>query len=755
MFFINIKNDQLQLLASTFAPVKKMLLLVLCLVVLKSYADDFTYHILDAKNRQPVQGAMVMVNFTATGKTAVYLPDYKGKVKVPASDKTFSLVVRCLGFDDYKAEDAAAIAQSQILLTPSPINLNEVAVTAAYETAPSTQSAFHIKIIDKEEIQKMAAVNVADVLNKQLGSKVSNDQAFGSVLSLQGMQMQNVKVLIDGVPVIGRLDGNIDLSELNLNDVERIEIIEGPMSTAFGTDAIAGVINLITKTAINKNRESSLTAYYESIGNYNVDVKTRFRWKDLGVSIAAGRNFFDGEKEDESQRVMQWKPKEQYFGSLLLTHSFKRLKLNYKLQLFDEKITDKGSLTITPVSAYAFDNYYFVFRQTHVMSGDYFLNGINKINAQVSYSGYSRTKKVFRKDMETLQKEQLYGPEFQDTTGFNAWNIRSSFVHLNTAKTINYQAGIDFNIEKGSGKRISSNAKPINDYAVFASAEYTGIKKLLVRPGLRAAYNTQFKSPLTPSLNVKYDVLSGHTLRAAYGRGFRAPGIKELYLYFVDNGIHNVRGSSELQPESSDNYQLVYTFKPIKNKYNYQAEASAFYNDVNNLITLAQQSDTSTLYTYINVGQFKSRGVSVTNSITWKNLSLNAGFCYTGTTSQLNSESDKLSFYTEANAGADYNFNKIGLTIACFYKYNGKVPFYQIDANGETVILKSDAYHLLDVTVAKKFWKEKITFTTGLKNIVNVKTLNQQSTSSSHGDQGSRTFVSPGRSWFAKLMFTI
>lgn len=198
------------------------------------HPNEVSIRILDAENGQTrVNGAIVLVSHLPGTKTTAYLPDYDGKVKLPLFVDNAAITVKCLGFNDYVINESQIRSSSEILLKRNNINLNEVAITAAYTAAPTDQSAFNVKVIDKAEMEKMAAVNVADVMNKQLNGKVSYDQAFGSVLNLQGMDMKNVKVLIDGVPVIGRLDGNIDLTELNLSDVDRMEIIEGPMSYSF------------------------------------------------------------------------------------------------------------------------------------------------------------------------------------------------------------------------------------------------------------------------------------------------------------------------------------------------------------------------------------------------------------------------------------------------------------------------------------------------------------------------------------------
>lgn len=129
---------------------------------------------------------------------------------------------------------------------------------------------------------------------------------------------------------------------------------------------------------------------------------------------------------------MLWKPKTQYFGSLMLSQTFKHLKLSYKLSLFDEKISDKGPLQITEKDAYAYDTYYKVIRGSGVLAGDYFLNGLNKVTTHVAYSGYQRRKEVFRKDMETLRRQLGRKPIFTRTLLLPGMEYRRQLITMLT-----------------------------------------------------------------------------------------------------------------------------------------------------------------------------------------------------------------------------------------------------------------------------------------------------------------------------------
>ena len=133
--------------------------------------------------------------------------------------------------------------------------LETFVITAQYEETSKEKAVNKIRVINREKIDALAAVNLGDVLKNELNVRLSQDNVLGTFMSLQGISGQNVKILVDGIPVIGKLNGSIDVSQINLNDIERIEIVEGPLSVNYGTDALAGTINLITK---KKNNDGCL-----------------------------------------------------------------------------------------------------------------------------------------------------------------------------------------------------------------------------------------------------------------------------------------------------------------------------------------------------------------------------------------------------------------------------------------------------------------------------------------------------------------
>ena len=103
-----------------------------------------------------------------------------------------------------------------------------------------------IKVIDADEIQNSASQNLSELLRSQLNFRISNDLVLGGGLSINGLGGNNIKIMVNGVPMVGRLNGEIDLTQIQISQYDRIEIVEGPLAVEYGTNSLAGTINLIT-----------------------------------------------------------------------------------------------------------------------------------------------------------------------------------------------------------------------------------------------------------------------------------------------------------------------------------------------------------------------------------------------------------------------------------------------------------------------------------------------------------------------------
>lgn len=645
--------------------------------------------------------------------------------------------------------------------------LSNVVITGQYKPTRPEDAIQRIRVIDHEKIAAMGAQNLRDVLLNEMNVTVAQDNVLGSSVQIQGISGQNVKILIDGVPVIGQQNGNIDISQLNVYNVDRIELIEGPMSVNYGTDALAGTINIISKSTQKNTWETGINTYYETIGRYNVNANVGYHCGNHTLLLSGARNFFDGWNPGESTRFfdfrarpadttrsVSWDPKEEYDANLQYIYNIGKWNFRYKADYFYDKITNRG-LPIAPLDNKAFDDYYntYRFNNTILIHATVFKN--KNLNFLAAYDQYKRIKHTYSTNLNTLD-QTLGSASDQDTSKYTLFNTRATLSSNNTNAKINYEVGYDINIEKGFGERILNEEQQIGDYAAYGSVEYKLTDSLTLRPGLRYAYNTAFDAPLVPSINLKYQISKRLIIRGSYARGFRSPGVKELYFEFKDSN-HDIVGNPNLKPENSNNYNASATYSNRLNDINYKIELSGFYNSISDMISLAQPDTNINRYTYINVDRFKTKGVQINMSTQYKNLNITVGGSYIGRYNQLSetegSTASTFSYAPEFRANISYALQKIGLNAALFLKYTGKVPGYGLDSNSKIILTSVASYTIADFSLSKLFCHKTIAISIGSKNIFNTTNISQTITSSSsaataHSTGSSNLSIGTGRSYF-------
>ncbi len=643
------------------------------------------------------------------------------------------------------------------------IAMPEMVVTGQYAPGAADQAVQKVRVIDAQQFRRMAANNLGDALRNELNIRLSQDNILGTSMSMQGLGGQNVKLLIDGIPVIGRQDGNIDLAQIDLTGIDRAEIVEGPLSVNYGTNALAGTINLITRKRGSLPLTVKASVYAEHIGRLNTTLAATRHWKRNDLTLTGGRNFFGGWSPGQSgfpdytptvadsTRFQQWKPREQYFGRLNYRWNGERWSFGYKGEAMHDRITNRG-LPRAPYYETAFDEQYVTMRLDNaVFAEGRFANG-KRFTGLAAHDRYSRTRNTWFRDLTTLGEELAAMEGMQDTTRFTLTNVRAVFASAPDSARLSYELGLDLNLETGTGERIGDGQQDIGDYAAFASAEYKPVERLTLRPGVRYAYNTRYGAPVIPSLNLRWQFSDGFTLRASYAQGFRAPSLKELYLYFVDVN-HDIVGNADLNAERSHNMNAGLTYRHAKDKGVYTSEIGAFYNIISDLITLAQVSGSQ--YTYINVGNYRTLGGSV--GAGWDNghWAASVGGAITGRYDAIAAEFNESYLFTpEARASLTRQWMAAGWSASVFWKYQGELANYVQLSDAEIVRGTIASYQMADVSMTKQAWGKRAAFTLGCKNLFDVQNLNATTPGGSGGAHSASAATVPmttGRTFFVKL----
>lgn len=633
--------------------------------------------------------------------------------------------------------------------------IKEVVITGQLESTSVDNSVHKIRIIDGKTINSGLYHNLADIIQKQLNINLFEDNVLGSSIALQGISGQNVKILIDNVPVIGRLNGNIDLSQINLNNIERIEIVEGPLSTIYGTDALAGTINLISKQGTKDTKQFS--SLYESVGRYNFDVFISNNNLNY-MSYNFGRKYFNGWSMNQPfsflptsqladmNRVKKWKPKEQTFNKLSYRLKYNDLKIYNYFENFYEKVSNLGKPR-EPYFETAFDEYYHT-KRTNFGSDIKFQNLNDRVNILLAYNKYKREKETYYTDLTTLNKTLVDDINAQDTSEFSLIIGKITISNSNN-DIIKYQAGIDLQKSTAKGKRITNNYQEQDNYAFFSFAEYTPHTSISIRPSFRVIYNSSYKAPLIPSLNLLYNV-KDYDFRFSYAKGFRAPDFKELYLNFVDIN-HNIVGNPLLKAETSENIQFNISFNNQISKTKIKTDINLFHNFINDKIDLALSDSNSDQYSYFNIDKFKTKGISTILDVYYNKMNAKIGVSYTGRNNEFNN--NNYQFSLDYNLNLSFNIlNKTRFNI--FYKHTGEMVSYFLENNSIDEIT-SDSYNLMDISINQKIFSDIILFSFGAKNLFNITDISRSLIGTAHSNTNNLMSVGYGRSFFTELKINL
>ncbi len=626
----------------------------------------------------------------------------------------------------------ASVLKSEVVVTGSPL-----------ETTRS-KSIHRIRLIDNERIKSQQAVSLRDVLTNELNVSIQQDAVLGSGMSVQGIGGNGVKILLDGVPVVGRINGNVDVSQILLANAKRIEIVEGPMAVMYGTDAIGGVVNIITDKTSAESLTASAHTYIESIGTYNVDATLQGEVGGFALRANGGRNLFDGwSATDALKRSAQWKPREQYYVDVSIKPDVGDATLSYDLHVFDETILNRGEPR-PPYGETAFDDRYMTQRLVNTLTGSLQLAPDLATHGTVAYTRYRREKLSTIKNLVTLEVTPIAGDGEQDTTTID--NVMGRFVGniLADTNTLNGTIGFEGTHEYMVSGRLTSATNAISDLAMFAEARYLPSKSVTIQLGGRGMWNSSFGTYAVPSIHTSWRATTNTTIRASLASGFRAPGMREMYLYFVDIN-HDIVGNPLLMPEKSVSANLSASTIITSSDWVVRLEGMAYANDVRNMITLAQTAGTQQ-YTYFNLGRLFTSGVEADASFTDDVVDATLGIVLAASSS--NAEGTNIAPFVwtpQAKANVRWLLPLADLRLSVFAKYTGQQIRNVLAADGSLTSFTSDPFTIMDITVGRTFFDQALTVTAGCKNLFNVTNIAATASSGAHSSSGAMQPIAMGR----------
>jgi vitamin B12 transporter len=424
------------------------------------------------------------------------------------------------------------------------VELNPLTVTTTRTNTPVDEIPSSLSIISAEEIESKQKTNVSDLLREELGIDLVQNGPMGTNTSvfMRGAGSSSTLVLIDGVQVNSNTVGSFNFANLTTDNIERIEIVRGPQSTLWGSDAVGGVINIITKRGKGKPTHS----FSAEAGSFETFKETLNSGGDLGFmdySLTISRT--DSEGFSAANETRGNTEDDGYENTTIST----KLGRNF---LEDGRVEFIGRLTKAIVEFDAFgpvdgkgfsktDSYYLALPVTKSLADWWDL----KVNPTFAYE-FLKTLDPggFTKSSHILNR--TYGVDVQN-------NIE---IHKYFSTTFGYEYEVRNGVNEESNLR-----KSIYNQGYYLQAQFNYGKRISATAGFRHDVNSVFKNPTTHKFEAAYRILETNTrIRGAYASGFRAPSLNEL---FFPNF-----GTPTLKPEESDSWEVGLDQKLMNDKVN-------------------------------------------------------------------------------------------------------------------------------------------------------------------------------------------
>ena len=515
------------------------LFLILCGLCLNLKAEtqgDVVGRVLDDSGA-PLAGATVQILHAKSGVTT----DEDGYFRIPYSkDGAVRVKVSFVGYQTQtfvlKADERKG-EQHVLRLQPDATALDQVVVTATRTPKALKDAPVVTRLITANDIKIADATNIQDLLTEQMpGLEFGYAMNQETSLNMNGFGGNAVLFLVDGERLAGETMDNVDYSRLNLDNVGRIEIVKGAASALYGANAVAGVVNIISR---------------ENSEPWTANVNTRYNdfnkeWRHGGsFSFNAGKwNSQTSIQRTTSDEVQLTSPFDTESNIL---HIYGGETFNVKERL-TYKLSDKVKL---------------------IGRGGYFNRISKRSNYDDHYMDYSAGLKTVMNLSGNDNLEISYGFDQYDKARYvnderthdhdytNRQNtVRALYSHIFGKNTLT--AGADFLNDYLTTYQFANNgSKTQNSYDAFAQFDYNPLQWLNIVASLRHDYFSASSQHATTGRLALMTKWKGFSIRANYAGGFRAPTLKEMYMNFDMAGMQMIYGNPDLKPEKSNNFNLA------------------------------------------------------------------------------------------------------------------------------------------------------------------------------------------------------
>ncbi|TLP79772.1 TonB-dependent receptor plug domain-containing protein [Maribacter sp. ACAM166] len=524
-------------------------------------------------------------------------------------------------------------AQAEDENTPSQV-LEEVIVTATRTRRQLSSLPLPVTLIGKKKILQSGSIRLDEILNEQTGIITVTDESGFKGVQIQGIASDYILILMNGVPLVGRSAGNFDLSRLTIGNIKQIEVVKGPSSSLYGSEALGGVINIITEkptsNVLNGNVSYRIGSYTQQ--DINLDLKQVF--KKFRYGFFANRFSSNGYDRDNDTKGQTVNPFENYTLNGRLYYDFnEKLSLFTSARFYDQK-QDAGF----PVDSIQYEG------DTKEREWNAHARLDHKWNKKLTtayelyYTNYT-AKELLADPITTaiLSDSDFYQKLFRP-------EIRGSykFTPIEQSETVGWKSGtlttgLGFQYDELSRTYFDETVQFTSQY-LYAQYDFNLIERLNIITGARFDNHSEYSNQFSPKLAMRYKLTNAFAVKASVGYGFKAPDFRQLYFDFTNSAVgYTVLGynvvfdklqeldkqnqildilaseddlNTPLEAESSIGYNIGFAYTEGKSN----VELNFFRNDFKNLIDtriIARKTNGQNVFSYINFDEIYTTGFEV------------------------------------------------------------------------------------------------------------------------------------------------
>ena len=499
---------------------------------------------------------------------------------------TSFLLLLCLLFS--KSDVFAQIHQTDVRNDSSAVsrtyNLNPVVVTGSGHHQRLKSTATPVRVLSSQEIHEQGISTFDGALTRMMPQVSMSPNSMGTFLRLNGLGNKYILILINGQKLTGDISNNVDLNRINMSRVKRIEVLDGAASSLYGSDAIAGVINIITdqptQNLVSVTSDTRISGHGQLTENVTLDIYkngfgsyTSFSHDQADSYRNNDLEYVKGSDTETQQTIAPFFTgyRSKIIGQKFTYAPTEQLALNAGLD-YSYKSTDRPETRPDITGGLDYEMRYKGFRWN--VGGIYKFTAKNSLQATFTVDRFRYGKEY---DVET--KTNHVGDYVQSKKQrMMDGEVKAILGLMKNSTTI---FGADWRKDY-----LSATSGDINQHvytlAAYAQHEMKFLKDFTATLGLRLTHHETFKNHLTPKATLMY-APGNFRFRATYSAGFRAPGLDELYYHYfsVNRGKAQISfGNQDLSPEKSNYFSLNAEYR----SQTIAVSVTGFINRINDMV---------------------------------------------------------------------------------------------------------------------------------------------------------------------------